>query len=205
MSFVNTYAVIWHKFAFPLWHQTNKNLNAMANYYENVPLEEYEQILANREYWDNVSCEWESFSKMEDKLGRLGTFVQRGGDLNRVIALYAEGREYTYRVMAQHCLERYIEALAEKRISDITLRIYKLEKEEAVKLLAELLKACVKRSCEYDKYKKEYYSLSVVETKNVDIESILASIEEEHRQTHPDETKEEIKERVFHWIRESWW
>lgn len=177
----------------------------MTNYYESVPLEEYEQILANREYWDNVSCEWESFSKMEDKLGRLGTFVQRGGDLNRVIALYAKEREYTYRVMAQHCLERYIEALMEKRIPNITLRIYKLEKEEAVKLLAELLKACVKRRCEYDKYKKEYYSLSVVESKNVDVESILASIEEEHRQTHPDETKEEIKERVFQWIRESWW
>ena len=64
----------------------------MNNYYGSVPLEEYEQILANREYWDNISGEWEMCSKMEDKLVRLGTFVQRGGDLNRVIALYAEGR-----------------------------------------------------------------------------------------------------------------
>lgn len=183
----------------------NQLLNAMTNYYENVPLEEFEGILANREYWDNVSCEWESYSKMEVKLTRLGTFVQRGGDLNRVIARYAEDREYTYRVMAQHCLERYIEALADKHISNITLRIYKLEKEEAVKLLAELLRACVKKTCEYDKYKKEYYSLRVVETKNVDAESILASIEEEHRQAHPNETKEEIKARIMNWIRESWW
>ena len=61
----------------------------MNNYYGSVPLEEYEQILANREYWDNISGEWEMCSKMEDKLVRLGTFVQRGGDLNRVIALYA--------------------------------------------------------------------------------------------------------------------
>ena len=135
----------------------------------------------------------------------LGTFVQRGGDLNRVIALYAEEREYTYRVMAQHCLERYIKALADKRIPDITLRIYKLEKEEAVKLLEELLKACVKRTCEYDKHKKDYYTMRVVETKNVDVESILASIEEEHRQTHPNETMEEMKARVMYWIRESWW
>ena len=177
----------------------------MTNYYENVPLEEFEGILANREYWDNASYEWESFSKMEVKLARLGTFVQRGGDLNRVIVRYAEDREYTYRVMAQHCLERYIEALADKRIPNITLRIYKLEKEEAVKLLAELLKACVKRTSEYDKYKKEYYSLRVVETKNVDVESILASIEKEHRQAHPNETKEEIKAKVMNWIRESWW
>ena len=126
----------------------------MTNYYENVPLQEFEGILANREYWDNASYEWENFSKMEVKLARLGTFVQRGGDLNQVIFHYAEGREYTYRVMAQHCLERYIEALTDKRIKDITLRIYKLEKEEAVKLLAELLKASVNKTCEYDKYKK---------------------------------------------------
>lgn len=177
----------------------------MTNYYENVPLEEYEGILANREYWDNASCEWESFSKMEVKLARLGTFVQRGGDLNRVIARYAEDREYTYRVMAQHCLERYIEALADKRIPNITLRIYKLEKEEAVKLLAELLKACVKRTCKYDKYKKEYYTIRLVETKNFDVEGLLTAIEEEHRQAYPNETKEEIKARVMNWIRESWW
>ena len=177
----------------------------MTNYYENVPLEEFEGILANREYWDKASYEWENFSKMEVKLARLGTFVERGGDLNRVIVRYAEDREYTYRVMAQHCLERYIEALADKRIPNITLRIYKLEKEEAVKLLAESLKACVKRSCEYDKYKKEYYTIRVVETKNVDVESILASIEEEHRQAHPNETKKEIKMRLMNWIRESWW
>ena len=177
----------------------------MNNYYEDVQLEEYEQILANREYWDNASYEWENFSKMEVKLARLGTFVQRGGDLGRVIALYVEGREYTYRVMAQHCLERYIETLTDKRIPDITLRIYKLEKEEAVKLLAELLKACVKRSCEYDKYKKKYYTIRVVEIKNVDIEGILASIEKEYCQAHPNETKEEIKSRVMSWIRESWW
>ena len=177
----------------------------MTNYYENVPLQEFEGILANREYWDNASYEWENFSKMEVKLARLGTFVQRGGDLNRVIARYAEGREYTYRVMAQHCLERYIEALTDKRIKDITLRIYKLEKEEAVKLLAELLKASVNKTCEYDKYKKDYYSIRVVDSKNIDVEGILSNIEEEHRQAHPNETKEEIKERVMYWIRESWW
>ena len=177
----------------------------MTNYYENVQLEEYEQILANREYWDNVSYEWESFSKMEEKLARMGTFVQRGGDLSRVISHYAEEREYTYRVMAQHCLERYIEALADKRIPNITLHIYKLEKEEAVKLLAELLKASVKKTCEFDKYRKEYYTIRLVETKNVDVEGILASIEEEHRQAHTNETKKEIKARVMNWIKESLW
>ena len=177
----------------------------MTNYYENVPLKEFEQILANREYWDNGSCEWENYSEMTDKLVRLGTFVQRGGNLNQVIALYAEGREYTYRVTIQHCIEKYLKALTDKRIPNLMLHLFQLEKEEAVKLLTELLKACVKRSCEYDKYKKDYYSLRIVETKNVDVEGILASIEEEHRQAHPDETKEDIKARVMNWIRESWW
>ena len=74
-----------------------------------------------------------------------------------------------------------------------------------MKLLTELLKACVKRTCEYDKYKKEYYTLRFVETKDVDVEGILASIEEEHRHAHPNESKDEIKARVMNWIRESWW
>ena len=177
----------------------------MTNYYENVPLEEFEQILANREYWDNGSYEWENYSKMTDKLVRLGTFVQRGGNLNQVIALYAEGREYTYRVTIQHCIEKYLKALIDKRIPNLMLQLFQLEKEEAVKLLAELLKACVKKSYEYDKYKKEYYTIRIVETKNVNVEGILESIEEEHRQAHHYETKEETKARVMKWIWESWW
>lgn len=160
----------------------------MNNYYENVQLEEYEHILANREYWDNISCEWECYSKMTDKLVRLGTFVQRGGNLNQVIALYAEGREYTYRVTIQHCIEKYLKALTGKRIPNLTLRLFKLEKEEAVKLLSELLKVCVKKSCEYDRYKKQYYSLGIVDATNVDVESILASVETEHQSTHLNET-----------------
>lgn len=177
----------------------------MSNYYENVPLEEYEQILANREYWDNISCEWERYSNMEDKLVRLGTFVQRGGNLNQVIALYAEGREYTYRVAIQHCIEKYLKALTCKRIPNLTLRLFKLEKEEAVQLLTELLIVCVKKTYGYDKYKKDYCSLRIVDTKNVDAEDIFADIEENHRQSYPNETKEEIRERVAHWINDSWW
>jgi hypothetical protein len=74
-----------------------------------------------------------------------------------------------------------------------------------VELLAEMLKFCGKKTCEYDKNKKEHYTFRLVEPKNVDVESILVSIEEEHLQTHPNETKEEIKERVMYWIRDSWW
>ena len=177
----------------------------MNDYYESVPIEEYEQILANREYWDNISGEWEMCSTMEDKLVRLGTFVQRGGDLNRVIALNAGGREYTYRVTIQHCIERYLEALTEKRIQDLTLRLFKLEREEAVKLLSEMLKVSIGVDFRYDKYTSRQVSFGVLDTRKLDAEGILFAIEQEHRQAHPDESIEDIRERAHIWIWDSWW
>lgn len=168
-------------------------------------IEDLEGILANREYWDHISGEWQMCSTIEKKLGKLGEFVHKGGDLNRVIALYAEGRAYTYRVTIQQCIIRYIEALTGKCIPDIRLRIYKLEKEEAVKLLTELLKAGTSVDFEKNKYSPQSYPVWKLDNRNLDGESILVAIEEEHRQAHPDETKEEINARVMNWIRESWW
>ena len=175
----------------------------MNDYYGSVPLEEYEQILANRDYWDNISGEWQMCSKMEDKLVRLGTFVKRGGDLNHVIVLYAEGREYTYRVTIKSCLKQYIEHFLPKDLW--YTRIVRLEKEEVVKLLSELLKASVKNSCEYDKYNKKYYSIGLLETKDVDAEAILKTVEKEHKETRPSETIEMVRERAWAWLRESLW
>ena len=177
----------------------------MNDYYGSVPLEEYEQILANREYWDNISGEWEMCSKMEDKLVRLGTFVQRGGDLNRVIALYAEGREYTYRVTIQHCIERYLEALTNKRVDNLKLRLFKLEKEEAVKLLSEMLTVSIGVDFRYDKYTSRQVSFGVLDTRRLDAEGILSAIEQEHRQAHPDERIEDVKKRARKWMTDSWW
>lgn len=177
----------------------------MNDYYGSVPLEEYEQILANREYWDNISGEWKMCSKMEDKLVRLGTFVQRGGDLNRVIALYAEGREYTYRVTIQHCIERYLETLTKKCIQNLTLRLYKLEKEEAVKLLSEMLKVSIGVDFRYDKYTSRQISFGVLDTRNLDAEGILSTIERVHQETHSDETIKAIRERARGWLIESLW
>ena len=168
-------------------------------------LEELEGILANREYWDHISGEWQMCSSIEKKLGKLGEFAHKGGDLNRVIALYAEGRAYTYRITIQQCIKKYIEAITNKRVPDITLRIYKLEKEEAVELLTELLKAGTSVHFEKNKFFPQSYPVWKLDNKNLDSESIFATIEEEHHQTHANETKEEIKERVFHWIRDSWW
>ncbi len=177
----------------------------MNDYYGSVPLEGYEQILANREYWDNISGEWEMCSKLEDKLVRLGIFVQRGGDLNRVIALYAEGREYTCRVTIQHCIERYLEALTNKRVDNLKLRLFKLEKEEAVKLLSEMLKVSIDLYFRYDRYSTRQVSFGVLDTWKLDAEEILSAIEQEHRQTHPNESIEEVRKRAHTWIVDSWW
>lgn len=185
--------------------ENKQNPNAMNDYYGSVPLEEYEQVLANREYWDNISGEWEMCSTMEDKLVRLGTFVMRGGDLNRVIALYAEGREYTYRVTIQHCIERYLEALTKKHIQNLRLHLYKLEKEEAVKLLSEMLKVSISVDFRYDKYTSKQVSFGVLDTRKLDAEGILSAIEQEHRQAHPDETIKDVRKRARKWMTDSWW
>ena len=122
-----------------------------------------------------------------------------------MIAFYAEGREYTYRVTIQHCIERYLEALAKKRIQNLTLRLYKLEKEEAVKLLSEMLKVSIGVDFRYDKYTSRQISFGVLDTRNLDAEGILSAIEQEHRQAHPDESIEEVRKRAHTWIGDSWW
>lgn len=175
----------------------------MNEYYRNLPLEEYEGILANREYWDDISCEWEQYSTLEQKLIRMGGFVQRGGDLNQVILRYAEGREYSYKVTIKSCLMHYIERFISK--DQWYTRIVRLEKEEVVNLLSELLKVSVKNSCEYDKYNKKYYSVGLLETKDVDAAAILTAVEMRHQETHPYETIEVVRERAWGWVRESLW
>lgn len=175
----------------------------MNEYYRNLPLEEYEAILANREYWDDFSCEWEHFSTLEQRLIRMGGFAQRGGDLNQVILRYAEGREHSYKVTIKSCLMHYIGRFMSK--DQWYTRIVSLEKEEVVKLLSELLKASVKYSCEYDKHNKKYYSVGLLDTKDVDAEAILAAIEKEHKETCHDETIEMVRKRAKAWIWESLW
>ena len=168
-------------------------------------IKDLEGDLANREYWDHISGEWQMNSSIEKKLSKLGEFTHKGGDLNRVIALYAEDREYTYRVTIQQCIHRYIVALIPKKIPDLLLRVYKLEKGEAVKLLTELLKEGISVNYVGNIYSSDYHRIWKLDNRGMDAESILSSIEEEHRQPHPDETIEEVKERVHKWISDSWW
>jgi hypothetical protein len=83
--------------------------------------------------------------------------------------------------------------------------LYKLEKEEAVKLLSEMLKVSIGVDFRYDKYTSRQVSFGVLDMRNLDAEGILSAIEQEHRQTHPDESIEEVRKRVQTWIWNSWW
>ena len=47
-----------------------------------VPLKEYEGMMADREYWDDLGAEW-IHSTLEQKLVRLAGFVQQGGNLKK--------------------------------------------------------------------------------------------------------------------------
>jgi len=180
-------------------------LQKMQNYYNEVPLEEFEYILANREYWNGYSGEWKMFSKMEEKLARLATFVKRGGNLNKVIELYAEGREYTYRVCIQDRIESYIETLVDNRIPNLMLHLYKLEREEAVHLLTELLKDSTLNDYKIKGMFDDCYSITKIDFKKVDCAGILARIEEMHKESHPNENIEDARKRVRRWMSDSWW
>ena len=166
-------------------------------YLQKLPLEEYQAILANRKYWDCASAEWLS-STVEKNILTLAPFVQRGGKLSRVIAKYAEGREYTYRVMIHYCVMDYIEKLL--GTNDYYLRIVQLEKREILALLTELLKVGVGTGCERDMRSNEYYTVLRLTDEGMKDDSILVAIEERHKRAHPDETDEQKRRREERWL-----
>jgi hypothetical protein len=83
--------------------------------------------------------------------------------------------------------------------------LYKLEKEEAVKLLSEMLKVSIGVDFRYDKYTSRQVSFGVLDTRKLDAEGILSAIEQEHHQAHPDESIVEVRKRVHTWLGDSWW
>lgn len=167
-------------------------------------IEDLEGDLATREYWDNISCEWYQ-TTLEWKTYKLSELVNHGGNLNRVIAIYAEGRERTCRERIQHCLLRYIEAVIPESIPDLWFRVYKLENEEAVKLLVKLLKAGISIEAVQPDYESDFHPVCVFYNDTVDGANIIAVIEEEHFQTHRGESVIAIKNRVKKWLYDCWW
>ena len=171
-------------------------------YYRDLPMKEYEGVLANRDYWDHCSCEWER-RPMENKLIALGIFARRGGKLSRVINRYAEGREYTYRHAIQYCMMDYLERLFGTH--DYYVRIMLLDKRELLWLLTELLKVAVISDYVRDYRTGQYRDTWSVIKDTKRSESILLAIEERHKRIYPDETLEHQRKLVKRWMEGSLW
>lgn len=174
----------------------------MNDYYDYLPLEEYEAELATRKYWDDAGAEWK-MSSIETKLLLLATFVRRGGKLNRGINSYAKGRERTYRVTIQHCVMSYIAKLMGS--NDYFLRIILLSKREVIELLTELLKANVMIESYNNYHYKQYPDECTIKCINKNDDSILVDIEKRHIQAYPDETIQQKRRRVNKWISGCLW
>jgi hypothetical protein len=73
-------------------------------------LKTYEGYIARKEYWDDLSTEW-SFSTKEEKIIRLGGFIQQGGSLLRLLNRYAKEHDERYRERIQYCVLSYLREL----------------------------------------------------------------------------------------------
>lgn len=133
----------------------------------NEPIAEYEKILQNREYWDDLCDEW-NCSTMEEKIVRLAGFVQMGGNLNKVINRYAKEKDQYKRDRIQYCVGKYILKIAQPYPMNIydtrdpfVRRVKRLEKKVMVRFLVKLLKIGVRRSGEVGKDRRIYESWKI--------------------------------------------
>lgn len=164
-------------------------------------VKEYESRLASsREIWDDYSHEW-SYSTFDEKLVILAGFVLKGGDLKRAIERYAEDRSEIYRSRIHWVVFGYIWRMMMGKESQFENkptadRIKRLEMDELLRLLAEELKMCVKKTTEFvyeNRYKtnstpnfKTYESWTVSDEYKYN-DTILDTIEREHWRANPDE------------------
>ena len=110
-----------------------------------VSLRDYEGMMNNRQYWDDLGAEW-GWSTMEQKLVRLAGFVQQGGNLKKVINRYAKDHDKRYNSRIQYCVLCYIlKLMVGDRMhwyedEPLVNRIKCLNKDELVRLLTDELK-----------------------------------------------------------------
>ena len=72
-----------------------------------LPLNEYEGLIETNQYWDDSGDE-ANWLTMDQKLIRLAGFVQKGGDLAKVITNFAETHDDYKRKRIQFCVGSYI-------------------------------------------------------------------------------------------------
>lgn len=148
----------------------------------NVAKEEYEDLIARREYWDDGGDEW-NWSSIEEKIVRLAGFVQLGGNLKKIINRYAKERDEEYRRRIQYCVASYILKIMFGDLfvinDDVPFvrRIKRLDKNELVKLLSSQLKSSVKKSSILDKDYHEHENWIIKYNSKISPDNLLDKIE----------------------------
>ena len=169
-----------------------------------VPLKEYEGMMANREYWDDLGAEW-NWSSMEKKLVRLAGFVQQGGSLKKVLNRYTKDRDEEYTNRIQFCVLEYIlKLMVGNRIKPyekvpLVDRIKRLNKDELVELLTKELKRDVVPSSEMDKNHKFHEHWRLLSDDEWLSDEILDKIEYRHWRKHPEEPFSQYLRRSEFW------
>ena len=177
-----------------------------------LPLDDYEGLIERNEYWDDSGDE-ANWLTMDQKLIRLAGFVQKGfvqkgGNLAKVITSYAESHDEYKRKRIQFCVGSYIlKLMAGDRYTintkDVPLvdRIKCLNKDELVELLSlELMRGVVKTE-KYDKDYKTHEDWEVL-SNNDDYRisgENLDAIERRHWRENPDESFTTYSNRSIYW------
>jgi hypothetical protein len=172
-----------------------------------LPLDVYEGLIERNEYWDDSGDEADWLT-MNQKLIRLAGFVQKGGDLAKVINNYTEDRAEYKRQRIQFSVVAYILKLmaGEKysiKMKDVPLvnRIKCLNRDELVELLTEELKRGVIKTEKYDKDYKVHDDWKIL-SDNDDFkinDENLDAIERRHWRENPDESFTTYSNRSDYW------
>lgn len=169
-----------------------------------VPLKDYEGMMANREYWDDLGAEW-NYSTIEKKLVRLAGFVQLGGNLKKVINHYAKDHDDQYNRRIQFCVLYYIlKLMVGDRLQwyskePLVDRIKCLNKDELIRLLTLELKRDVQPSCEMDKNHKAHEHWRLLSDDEQQSDIYLDRIERHHWRIHPHESATQYFNRATIW------
>jgi len=156
-----------------------------------VPLDEYEGLIARREYWDQLGTEW-GWSSVEEKIIRLAGFVQQGGNLKKILNRYAKSRDEEYRREIQYCELRYVLELFKNR-KDMPMeylpvdRVKRLNKDELTKLLSDLLKKSVRKGYDLDSQYQTQENWEIKYTEKLTPSEYMDKAEGKHWRANPDE------------------
>ena len=174
-----------------------------------IEVGEYAKHLATREYWDDFSYEWSGRHTMDQKLIYMAGFVNMGGDLLWVIKQYAKDRSRDYRFCIHGSISKYLfrmisEGLTkgERDKDDSGVRMMFLDREELVELLTEELKRKVKYDYVVDRNTRAVEKEWFVMKPTVFDDTVLAEIEQAHKQAHPNETVEDKRRYYERWLHE---